>query len=406
MEMEVRRAEQLPYEVILEVTKNLSNKQRHQILFCLCRSFRNISLNTRASRFIHTRKVLTMLDSCLYVINKEETEPERLKPYEVSQADLSNISNILKFKNAILRIKDEKSLQKIHELNFISDFAEINFENEFSGENEDTVLDLQRIFAASVSISVEDSKLKRLKILLSSDTYILCLDDSINIGSSKIPVSIVSRIRRLFRLSIDTTCYNIEDLQNVSEIDQLWLTCSEPNEYSNDIIRKFISAVKIEKLQLSFDNHHGGILNLYNTKHLSMKVVRSLSTKFTLNFETETLELLSLKTFFEELYDMDLTILGVKKVKNLTLNVLIYRKDLESKIQVRLNLQDGLEIEKATFNFFTRQGFSVSSDLEIYVNYKNKFTINQVFFLHPEIGDGKGFNVTNITPTQLKITEK
>jgi len=347
-----------------------------------------------------------MSDSCLYVTNKEESEPERLKPHEVSQVDLSNISNILKFEKAILRIKDEKSLQKIHELSFISDFAEINFENGFSGENEDTVLDLQRIFAASVSISVEDSKLKRLKILLSSDTYILCLDDSINIGSSKIPVSVVSRIRRLFRLSIDTTCYNIEDLQNVSEIDQLWLTCSEPNEYSNDIIRKFISAVKIEELQLRFADHHGGILNLYNTKHLSMKVVHPSSTKFTLNFETETLELLSLKTFFEELYDMDLTILGVKKIKNLMLNVLIYRKDLESKIQVRLNLQDGLEIEKATFNFFTRQGFSVSSDLEIYVNYKNKFTINQVFFLHPEIGDGKGFNVTNITPTQLKITEK
>jgi hypothetical protein len=347
-----------------------------------------------------------MLDSCLYVTNREETEPERLKTHEVSQVDLSSITNILKLDKAILIIKDKKSLQKIHELNFISDFAEINFENGFSEQNEDTVLDLQRIFAASVSISIEDSTLKRLKILLSPDTYTLYLGDSTIKGTSKIPVGVVSRIRRLFRLSVDTTCYNIEDLQNVSEIDQLWLKCSEPNEHSNDIIRKFITAVKFEKLQLRFADHHGGILNLYNIKHLSMRVVYSSSTKFTLNFETETLELLSLETFFRELYDMDLTISGVKKIKNLTLNVLIYRKDLESKIQVRLNLQDGLEIEKATFNFFTSQGFSVSSDLEIYVNYKNKFTINQVFFLHPEIGDGKGFNVTNITPTQLKITEK
>jgi hypothetical protein len=347
-----------------------------------------------------------MLDSRLYVTDKEEIEPERLRPYEISQADLSSITNVMKFGNAILKIKDEKSFRKIHELSFISDFAEIFFKKGFSGQNEDTVLDLQRIFAASISISVKRSKLKRLKILLSPDTYILYLDDSTIIGSSKIPVSVVSRKRRLFRLSVDTTCYNIEDLQNVSEIDELWLTCSEPNEHSNDIIRKFISAVKFEKLQLSFANHHGGVLNLYNIKHLSMEVVQSSSTKFTINSETETLEFLSLEASFQELYDMDLTVLGVKKIKNLILDIVIYRTDFESKIQVRLNLQDGLEIEKATFHFFTSRGFSVSSELEIYVNYKNKFTVNQVFFLHPEVGDGKGFNVTNITPTQLKITEK
>lgn len=392
---------EIPYEVISKIAKKLDSEQRHKILFCLCRSFREISLNVRKSRLIFTKKALVMSNSQLYMVTRNNKKI-------ISQEELSSVTNVLTFRNTTLKINNKESLRKIQQLSFRSDITKVVFENEFS-EEEETVLDLRNIAIGLAYISIkENSTVKSLKILLNPFTRALSLGGSAG-KNSPIPVTIVSEIKELYRLSFSILCYQLKELQNITKVVNLYLGCLRPDEAFNSIVQKLGKTMNIENLQInlflmSFQN----VLDLCENKNISLKMFCFPydTIEFTLKFETETIDFLSLNSLSKDSNTVNLLVLGAKKIKILLFKLKTNANTRNRPYQINIGLLDELEIEKVFLCIFTDQGTISPSDVEICVNHPKKFVIGRLFFSNSEVGDGKNFNISSISPTQLKITGK